>query len=87
MNSEHLTFEKAFEQLQAILEKMNSGTLTLQDSIGYFEKGEKLMRHCETLLKAAELKIEEISKGPGGETLLKADQTPKTAPFSEEVPF
>jgi len=83
-----MPFEKAFEQLQSILEKMNSGTLSLQDSLALFEKGEKLMRHCETLLRAAEQKIEEISKGAGGETLLEADLTPKTAPFSgEEVPF
>ena len=35
-----------------------------------------------------EQKIEAISKGAGGETLLNLDQTPKTAPFSgEEVPF
>ncbi len=88
MNPDNLTFEKAFEQLQAILEKMNSGTLSLQESLGLFEKGEKLMRHCETQLKAAEQKIEAISKGAGGETLLNLDQTPKTAPFSgEEVPF
>ena len=83
----NLTFEKAFEELQTILEKMNSGTLSLQESIGYFEKGEKLMRHCETLLKAAEQKIEQIAKGSDDQTQLKADQTPKTVPFSEEVPF
>lgn len=88
MNTENLTFEKAFDQLQSILEKMNSGTLSLQESLGLFEKGEKLMRHCETLLKAAEQKIEAISKGADGVTLVNSDQTPQTAPFSgEEVPF
>jgi exodeoxyribonuclease VII small subunit len=76
-----VTFEKAFDQLQAILEKMNSGSLSLQESIGYFEKGEKLMRHCETILKSAEQKIEEIAKGSEGVSLT-------TVPFSgEEVPF
>lgn len=85
---ENVSFEKAFDQLQNILEKMNSGSLSLQDSIEYFEKGEKLMRHCETLLKAAEQKIDEIAKGSGGETQLNPDQTPKTVPFSgEDVPF
>ena len=83
-----LTFEKAFEQLQSILEKMNSGSLSLEESLGLFEKGEKLMRHCEMLLKGAEQKIEEIAKGTGGETLLKDNGAPKTVPFSgEEVPF
>jgi exodeoxyribonuclease VII small subunit len=87
-DNHNLTFEKAFDQLQSILEKMNSGTLSLQESLGLFEKGEKLMRHCETLLKAAEQKIEAISKGAEGVTILEPDQTPKTAPFSgEEVPF
>ena len=82
MNGQNLSFETAFEQLQSILEKMNSGSLSLQESIEYYEKGEKLMRHCETLLKSAEQKIEEIAKGSQGEMLLNPDQTPKTAPFS-----
>jgi exodeoxyribonuclease VII small subunit len=61
---------------------MNSGSLSLQESLEYYERGEKLMRHCETLLKSAEQKIEEISKGSAGETLFNPDQSPKTAPFS-----
>jgi exodeoxyribonuclease VII small subunit len=88
MTQDNLTFEKAFEQLQSILEKMNSGTLSLQESLGLFEKGEKLMRHCETLLKSAEQKIEMISKGEGGVSVLNPDKTLKTEPFSgEDVSF
>lgn len=83
MTAQNLSFEIAFEQLQSLLEKMNSGSLSLQQSLEYYEKGEKLMRHCETLLKSAEQKIEEISKGSDGVTLLNADQTVKTAPFND----
>jgi exodeoxyribonuclease VII small subunit len=83
MTAQNLSFEIAFEQLQSLLEKMNSGSLSLQQSLEYYEKGEKLMRHCETLLKSAEQKIEEISKGSQGETLLNADQTVKTVPFND----
>jgi exodeoxyribonuclease VII small subunit len=82
MKPENLSFEIAFEQLQSILEKMNSGALTLQQSLEYYERGEKLMRHCEALLKSAEQKIEEISKGSQGEILLNSDLTPRTVPFS-----
>lgn len=84
---ENLSFEEAHEQLERILAAMNSGKITLEESIHLFEKGEKLMRHCEKQLAYAESRIEQILKERSGEAQLNPDQTPKTVPFSEDPPF
>ena len=79
--TENLSFEKAFEELQKILEKMNSGALSLQDSLDHFEKAEKLMRLCEAHLNTAEQKIEQIIKGQKGEILLDSNRNPRVESF------
>ena len=87
-SKENLSFEEAHEQIEKILAAMNGGKVSLEESINLFEKGEKLMRHCEKQLVNAEQRIEQIMKERSGETIFNPDQTPKTAPFSgEEVPF
>jgi len=86
-SKENLSFEEAHEQLEKILAAMNSGKVSLEESIAYFEKGEKLMRHCERQLLAAEQKIDQILKERSGAASLNPDQTPKTVPFAGEVPF
>jgi len=88
MTKENLSFEEAHEQIEKILAAMNGGKVSLEETIHLFEKGEKLMRHCEKQLVQAELKIDQILKERGGETQLNPDLTPKTAPFAQEdVPF
>ncbi len=93
MTQETLSFEKAFERLEQILEAMNSGKIPLEESIKLFEEAEKLMRHCGTRLNAAEQKIEKLIKSRTGEVALDETQKPKTEPFGrntpavEELPF
>lgn len=90
-----ISYEKAFERLEQILELMNSGKTPLEESLKLYEEAEKLMRTCTSLLGAAEGKIEQLIKGRGGEVLVDAQQTPKTEPFAksaakfqaEDVPF
>ncbi len=85
---ENLSFEKAHEELEKILAAMNSGKVSLEESIALFEKGEKLMTYCEKQLQGAEQKIEQILKDRSGNAQLNQDQSPKTVSFSpEEVPF
>ena len=55
-----LSFEAALEQLEQIVAKLESGKAPLAESIAIYERGEALKRHCETLLKAAESRIEKI---------------------------
>lgn len=56
----NLSFEKAMAHLDAILQRLESGEVELSKSIAIYERGELLKKHCEGLLKSAELKIEKI---------------------------
>jgi exodeoxyribonuclease VII small subunit len=55
-----ITFEKSVEQLDAIVERMESGELSLDESLKLFEKGVKLTRECQKTLSDAEAKIEKL---------------------------
>jgi exodeoxyribonuclease VII small subunit len=80
-SKENLSFEEAYAHLEKILVAMNGGKISLEESLNLFEKAEKLVRYCQTLLKQAEEKIDAIVKGQNGETELDWDQKPKLAPF------
>ena len=50
-------FEEAFEALEAVVEHLERGRLTLDESIAWYEAGLGLTRRCSDLLKQAELRI------------------------------
>lgn len=79
-----LSFEKAFERLEQILETMNSGKIPLEESLKLFEEAEKLIRTCSARLTSAEQKIEQLMKSKG-EVALDAEQKPKTESFRTHV--
>jgi exodeoxyribonuclease VII small subunit len=62
-----LPFEKALEELEQIVRRLERGEVPLAESIEIYERGEALKRHCEALLKRAEARIEKITLGPGGQ--------------------
>jgi len=51
-------FETALRELEALVEKMEQGDLSLEDSLNHFERGIILSRTCQQALKAAEQKVE-----------------------------
>ncbi|CAN7214146.1 exodeoxyribonuclease VII small subunit [Rhizobium sp. LjRoot98] len=55
-----LSFEKAVEELEAIVSALERGDVALDKSIEIYERGEALKKHCEALLGAAENRIEKI---------------------------
>jgi exodeoxyribonuclease VII small subunit len=61
-----LSFETALNQLEAIVETMESGDVPLADLLAKFEQGSKLLKVCESRLKDAELKIELLKKQKDG---------------------
>ena len=61
-----LPFERALEELEAIVRRLERGDVPLEYSIAIYERGEALKKHCETLLKRAEARIEKITIGPDG---------------------
>jgi exodeoxyribonuclease VII small subunit len=58
-------FESAFKQLSTLIDAMEKGGLSLNDSLKQFEKGVSLIRDCQMLLKKAEQKIELYRKNKG----------------------
>lgn len=59
---EHGSFEEAFEELQQLVQNIESGKLTLDESIERFEKGVKLAAYCRKRLEEAEAKIQKLTK-------------------------
>ncbi|PTY06983.1 exodeoxyribonuclease VII small subunit [Opitutaceae bacterium EW11] len=64
--TETLSFEKALEQLETIVETMEAGDVPLADLLSKFEEGNKLLKVCESRLKEAEMKIELLKKQKDG---------------------
>ncbi len=61
-----LSFEDAMRELETIVQKLEQGQVSLEDSIKTYERGEVLKKHCEALLKNAEMRIEKITLGADG---------------------
>jgi exodeoxyribonuclease VII small subunit len=55
-----LSFEQAVSELENIVARLERGDVPLDQSIEIYERGEALKKHCETLLNAAEARIEKI---------------------------
>jgi exodeoxyribonuclease VII small subunit len=64
-----MSFEKALEELEKIVAKLESGQAPLAESIAIYERGEALKSHCEILLKAAEARIEKITLSRDGKAI------------------
>jgi exodeoxyribonuclease VII small subunit len=56
-----LTFEKALEELEKIVQALESGEVELEKSVALYERGEKLKARCETLLRQAEERVEKVN--------------------------
>jgi len=52
-----MDFEKKLERLEEIVSQMESGDLSLDDSLKFFEEGVKLSRECNQQLVQAEQKV------------------------------
>ena len=57
---ETLSFEKAFEQLEAAVEALQDGQMPLEGALNSYEEGMKLARHCNDLLEKAELRVQQL---------------------------
>ena len=61
-----LSFEAALAELEGIVRQLEAGEVELEKSIAIYERGAALKAHCESRLKAAELKVEQIVQGASG---------------------
>lgn len=60
--SEQLSFEEALAELERIVEKLESGDLSLEESLALFEKGQALARQCNEQLESATLRVEQLTE-------------------------
>ena len=60
--SSKFDFNEGLSQLEEIIGKMESGDLSLEESLKYFEKGVKLHRQCHSALSSAEQRISVLSE-------------------------
>ncbi len=70
-------FETSLAELQSLVERLESGELSLEDSLGAFEQGIRLTRDCQTALAQAEQKVQ---------ILLERDGELQEAPFDADKP-
>ena len=60
--TDEVNFESALEELESLVSQMESGDLSLDESLKAFERGVALTRHCQTALKEAELKVQTLTQ-------------------------
>jgi exodeoxyribonuclease VII small subunit len=61
-----LSFEKAIEELESIVKRLEEGKVPLEESVAIYERGEALKRRCEELLRQAEARVEKITLDASG---------------------
>ena len=61
-----LSFEEALKALETIVSQLDSGSVSLEQSIEIYSRGTLLKRHCDAKLRAAKERIDKIVVGPDG---------------------
>lgn len=59
-------FEEAVEQLESIIDRIESGEVGLEDCLAQYERGMALIKQCRAILTKAEQRIAELSVTPEG---------------------
>ncbi len=65
-DQDDIDFEAALEELETLVERMEGGDLSLEDSLKAFERGIALTRTCQAALKRAELKVQALTESASG---------------------
>ncbi|MDG2050778.1 MAG: exodeoxyribonuclease VII small subunit [Myxococcota bacterium] len=62
VTSEAANFEAGLERLEAVVDRLEAGELSLEESLSSFEEGVRLTRSCAEQLEAAERRIEVLTR-------------------------
>ena len=68
-----VNFEAALEELEQLVERMETGELSLEESLKAFERGVALTRDCQKALKDAELRVQALTETEEGLALEDVD--------------
>jgi exodeoxyribonuclease VII small subunit len=66
-----INLEKSLEELESLVDELESGELPLEVAMKKFEAGIKLTRNCQAALKDAEQRVEILLKSAGGDEALQ----------------
>jgi len=69
-------FEKSLDELEKLVRDLEQGELSLEQSLAAFERGVKLTRECQSALKSAEQRVEQLVQNSDGSL--------ETRPFSAD---
>ena len=83
-DSQGLNFETAIESLEEVVEHLESGDLSLEDSLAAFEKGVGLVRYCNEKLNEVQKRVELLVRDKEGHLQLKAVANNLTDTDSEQ---
>jgi len=61
--ADSLTFEKALEELEALVARMEDGKLPLEESLAAYQRGSELIKFCEGRLTEAQARIAVLEGG------------------------
>jgi exodeoxyribonuclease VII small subunit len=64
MSEETLSFEEALAALEEVVAQLEAGGLTLEETVALYERGQKLVAHCNLRLDKAELQVEQLGAAP-----------------------
>lgn len=81
--SKEPSFEEAIQELEEITRSLESGKLTLDDSIHAYERGMELRKICTSMLEKAEKKLEYLQKKKDG----GVEKVPFEDGSEEDLPF
>jgi len=70
-------FEKSLNELETLVRELEKGELSLEQSLGAFERGVSLTRSCQQALKEAEQRVEQLTQ--------KSDGSLESQPFNPET--
>lgn len=70
-------FEQSLGALQTLVERLESGELTLEDSLVAFEQGVALTRECQSALTQAEQRIQQLMEKQGAPVVVPFDGEPE----------
>jgi exodeoxyribonuclease VII small subunit len=68
-----VNFEANLAELERLVERMERGELTLEESLRQFEQGVHLIRACQHALQAAEQKVQMLTRDTDGDGLVEFD--------------
>ena len=74
--ADSLKFEDAIDQLEALIEKVESGEIGLEQAMQQYEVGQSLIQHCQKILDSAQRKIAQLAETPEGELAVADEEDP-----------